>query len=101
MTERPRVWVSQPLFDDIVARLDAYFDVERTPAATAWTPEQVAGKLRDADGALVTVGERIGAAGIAGAPRLRAAPTSRSATTTSTSRRCTRVASSSPTPRTC
>lgn len=72
MTERPRVWVSQPLFDDIVARLDAYFDVERTPAATAWTPEQVAGKLRDADGALVTVGERIGAAGIAGAPRLRA-----------------------------
>jgi gluconate 2-dehydrogenase len=69
---RPRVWVSQPLFGDIVARLDDWFDVDRTTAVTAWTPERIGAKLRDADGALVTLNERIGGTEIAGATRLRA-----------------------------
>ncbi|MBP6797985.1 MAG: D-glycerate dehydrogenase [Luteimonas sp.] len=69
---RPRVWVSQPLFDDIVVRLGEWFDVDATREVTAWSPAQVAAKLRDADGAVVTLNERIGADEIAGARGLRA-----------------------------
>ena len=70
--DRPRVWVSQPLFDDIVGRLAEHFDVDATAAVTAWTPEQVAARLRGAQGAVVTLNERIGADEIAGAAALRA-----------------------------
>jgi len=72
MTERPRVWVSQPLFDDVIARLDQYFEVSATSAVTQHAPEAVAAALREADGALVTLNDPIGAAQIAGATRLRA-----------------------------
>ena len=69
---RPRVWVSQPLFDDIVGRLDEWFEVDAAREVTAWSPDQVAAKLRDADGAVVTLNEHIGAGEITGATRLRA-----------------------------
>src|SRR5690606_40098200 len=69
---RPRVWVSQPLFDDIVARLGEHFEVAATAQVTAWSPAQVAAKLRGCDGAVVTLNERIGTAEIAEASSLRA-----------------------------
>lgn len=69
---RPRVWVSQPLFDDIVARLAAHFEVRAASAVAAYAPADIARALADADGALVTLNERIGADEIAGASRLRA-----------------------------
>ena len=69
---RPRVWVSQPLFDDIVARLDEHFEIDDTRDVTTWTSARIAEALRDADGALVTLNERIGAAETAGATKLRA-----------------------------
>lgn len=69
---RPRVWVSQPLFDDIVDQLAAHCDVVAVAAVTEHAPADVAAALRDADGALVTLNERIGAAELATAPRLRA-----------------------------
>ncbi len=69
---RSRVWVSQPLFDDIIARLDAHFDVVRTPCDTEYTADTIAAALREVDGALVNINERIGANEIAGAARLRA-----------------------------
>ncbi|UOF12855.1 D-glycerate dehydrogenase [Lysobacter capsici] len=72
MSERARVWVSQPLFDDVIARLDEYFEVSATTAVTQHAPEAVAAALREADGALVTLNDPIGAAQIAGATRLRA-----------------------------
>ena len=68
---RPRVWVSQPLFDDIVDRLQQYFEVVTATEVTAYTPEAIAAQLRGVDGAVVTLNERIGPAEIAGAPRLR------------------------------
>ena len=68
---RPRVWVSQPLYADIEARLDEWFEVRRTPDVTDHAPEAIAAALADADGALVTLNDRIGAAEIAAAPRLR------------------------------
>jgi len=69
---RPRVWVSQPLFEDIVGRLAEYFEVEAAREVRAWAPAEVAQRLRGVDGAVVSLNERIGADEIAGAPRLRA-----------------------------
>ncbi len=72
MAERwPRVWVSQPLFDDTVAQLAAYCNVVATPAVTAHDSAALAAHLSGADGALVTLNERIGAAEIADAPALK------------------------------
>lgn len=73
MTEpRPRVWVSQPLFDDVIARLEEHFEVVSTSDVAEYAPEQISAALSEASGALVTLNERIGAEQIAAAPRLRA-----------------------------
>ena len=69
---RPRVWVSQPLFDDVIARLEEYFEVFSARQVSEYTPEQISAALGEADGALITLNERIGAGQIAGAQRLRA-----------------------------
>ncbi len=69
---RPKVWVSQPLFDDIVERLHAHFDVVQAPVVSEHDTSAIADALREADGALVTLNERIGRDEIAGAPKLRA-----------------------------
>lgn len=69
---RPHVWVSQPLYADIEARLDHWFEVTRTPVVTEHAPAAIAAALADADGALVTLNDRIGDPEVGGAPRLRA-----------------------------
>ncbi|KRG68905.1 2-hydroxyacid dehydrogenase [Pseudoxanthomonas dokdonensis] len=69
---RQRVWVSQPLFDDIVGRLDDYFDVRVTEQVSQHDSTALARQLADVDGVLATLNDRIGAAEIAGASRLRA-----------------------------
>jgi len=71
-THRQNIWVSQPLFDDILAQLDQYFEVHPTARVTQHTPADIAAHLNAVDGALITLNEHIGAAEIAGAPRLRA-----------------------------
>ncbi len=72
MSARRRVWVTQPVFPDVVDRLRDHFDVAAAGAVTAYTPAQVADGLRDVDGALVGVTDRIDASAIAGANRLKA-----------------------------
>jgi gluconate 2-dehydrogenase len=69
---RPRVWVSQPLFGDIVARLGEHFELDAATDVTIWSPDAIADRLHDASGALVTLNERIGAGEIASATGLRA-----------------------------
>jgi glyoxylate/hydroxypyruvate/2-ketogluconate reductase len=69
---RPRVWVSQPLFDDIVGQLAAHCEVRATAEVTGHTPSTIAAALAEVEGALVTLNERIDRAAIAAAPRLRA-----------------------------
>ncbi|MCD9086574.1 D-glycerate dehydrogenase [Stenotrophomonas sp. SY1] len=68
---RPRVWVSQPLFDDTVAQLAAYCDVVATPEVTAHESASTGARLAGMDGALITLNERVGAAEIANAPDLK------------------------------
>ena len=70
--ERQRVWVSLPLFDDIVDRLREYFDVEAETVEHVWKAAEIGAKLRDRDGALLGVGDPVDAAAVAGATRLRA-----------------------------
>jgi gluconate 2-dehydrogenase len=60
------------LIDDIVGRLGDYFDIVANPAIAEFSSAEIAASLRDVDGALVTLNEKIGAAEIAAAPRLRA-----------------------------
>jgi len=69
---RPKVWVSQPLFDDVVEQLGQHFDLTMTGDVTRYTPQKLAEQLAHVDGALITLNERIGAAEIANAPQLRA-----------------------------
>lgn len=69
---RPRVWVSQPLFADIVERLREHFDVVDTAQVTQHGPAAIAAALAASDGALVTLNDPIGAAEVAAAGRLRA-----------------------------
>ncbi|MDQ3057709.1 MAG: D-glycerate dehydrogenase [Pseudomonadota bacterium] len=69
---RARVWVSQPLFDDVLDRLRAHCEVSVQPEVTTHTPQQVAACLADVDGALLSLNEAVGPAQIASASRLRA-----------------------------
>jgi gluconate 2-dehydrogenase len=69
---RPRVWVSQPLFADIVERLREHFDVVDTAQVTQHGPAAIAAALAASDGALVTLNDPIGAAEVAAAANLRA-----------------------------
>ena len=69
---RARVWVAQPLFDDVIERLREHCDVSVEPSVVEHTPAAMAASLRDMDGALVTLNERIGGAEIARAASLRA-----------------------------
>ncbi len=69
---RPRIWVSQPLFTDLVDRLGEFADVHGTEQVNAHTPAAIAAALHDVDGALVTLNESIGAIEIRDAARLRA-----------------------------
>jgi gluconate 2-dehydrogenase len=68
--QRPRVWVSQPLFDDTVAQLAAYCEVVATPEVTAHGSAALAANLAGVDGALVTLNDRIGATEVAAAAAL-------------------------------
>ena len=69
---RPRVWVSQPLFDDVIEQLGQHVELAMTHEVTRYTPAMLAEQLAQVDGALITLNERVGAAEIANTPRLRA-----------------------------
>lgn len=69
---RPRVWVSQPLFDDVIEQLGQHVELAMTHEVTRYTPAMLAEQLARVDGALITLNERIGPAEIANAPQLRA-----------------------------
>lgn len=69
---RPRVWVSRPLFDDIVDDLREHFDVEAETVDRAWSRDDMARKLADKSGAILGLADRVDADVIAHAPLLRA-----------------------------
>ncbi|WEN16771.1 D-glycerate dehydrogenase [Rhodanobacter sp. AS-Z3] len=71
MTDKPRVWVSRPTFPGVIARLDPYFEVTVEADERKFSPSELAARLAGQDAAIVGLKDRIGAAEIAGAERLR------------------------------
>jgi glyoxylate/hydroxypyruvate/2-ketogluconate reductase len=71
MSDKPRVWISRPTFPGVVARLEPHFDVTAEPEEMAFSRSELAARLAGQDAAIVGLKERIGAAEIAGAERLR------------------------------
>jgi gluconate 2-dehydrogenase len=69
---RKKVWVTQPVFPDVIARLERDFDVVQARTVMRYGSDDLAAGLRDVDGALVSVPDRIDATAIAHATRLRA-----------------------------
>lgn len=68
---RPRVYVAQPLFAEVLAPLAAHAELAVEPVEGRRDAAALAAGLREADAAIVTIAERVDAAAIAGAARLR------------------------------
>ena len=68
---KPRILVARAIFPDIVGRLRAHFDVEANPDDVIWTQQELAERLADKDGVLTTGSQRVDAALLAAAPRLK------------------------------
>lgn len=68
---QPVVWISRPFFPDIVDRLRPHFEVRAETEERKFGSADLAKHLAGADAAIVGLAERIDAAAIAGASRLR------------------------------
>jgi len=71
MSDKPRVWISRPTFPGVIARLEPHFEVTAEPEEVKFSRSELAARLAGQDAAIVGLKERIGAAEIAGATRLR------------------------------
>src|SRR5271165_2544618 len=69
---RQKILIARAVFADVVERLSQYFEVEANQADQIFSESELAGKLAAVDGALTTGSERVDAAAIAGAGRLKA-----------------------------
>ncbi|GAA6119655.1 D-glycerate dehydrogenase [Acidovorax sp. FG27] len=67
----PRILVARNIFPEVVERLSQHFEVESNPEDIIWTPAELAERLKDKDGVLTTGSQRVDAALLAAAPRLR------------------------------
>lgn len=71
MTDKPRVWVSRPTFPGIIARLEPHFEVTAEAEERKFSPSELADRLAGVDAAIVGLKDRIGAAEVGAAGRLR------------------------------
>ncbi|MCU0773229.1 MAG: D-glycerate dehydrogenase [Ideonella sp.] len=69
---RPSVLVARAVFDDVVARLAAHFEVETNPDDRIFSPAELSERLRGKAGAFITGSERIDAPLLDAHPQLRA-----------------------------
>lgn len=72
MSKRQRVWVSRPLFPEIVSKLEQYFDVVAETVDAKRSADQLKTQLTDFDGALLGLNDRIDASVLEGNQRLKA-----------------------------
>lgn len=71
MSDKPSVWISRPTFPGVVARLEPHFEVTAEAEERKFSPVELAAKLAGQDAAIVGLKDRVGAAEIARATRLR------------------------------
>ncbi|MGB3461784.1 MAG: D-glycerate dehydrogenase [Rhodanobacter lindaniclasticus] len=71
MTDKPRVWVSRPTFPGVIARLEPHFEVTVEDTERKLGPSELAARLAGQDAVIVGLKDRIGAAEVGAAERLR------------------------------
>ncbi|HEX5640341.1 MAG TPA: D-glycerate dehydrogenase [Burkholderiaceae bacterium] len=71
MNSNPRVAVSRRIYPELLAALQAQFDVVSNQDDIGWGPAELTRALADADGALITAGDRIDEALLAQCPKLK------------------------------
>lgn len=72
MSKSQSVWVSRPLFPEVLASLAEYVELRVETDEAPRTPERIREQLADVDGAIVSLSDRIDGAVLAGNRRLRA-----------------------------
>ena len=70
-TTKPRILVSRAIFPEVIAQLEAAFDVEHNQADAVWSAQELAARLQGKDGVLTTGGERISAELLQACPQLK------------------------------
>ncbi len=68
-----RVVVTRRIFPELIDELAARYDLVHNQEDTSWGAAEVAERLREADGALLTAGERVDDALLAACPKLKVA----------------------------
>ena len=70
---KPKILVTRATFDDVIAKLRERFEVEDNQKDDApWSAEELRRRIADKDGVLPTGSDRVDAATLAAAPRLKA-----------------------------
>lgn len=67
----PNVLLTQPVHADVLARLRACADVDMNPGPEPWSADALRARLADADAMMAFMTDRVDAALLAAAPRLR------------------------------
>ncbi len=69
---KPKILVTRAIFPEVIDRLARDFEVDYHDRDAALPPEQIAARLADKDGAITLLSDRIDAAALAGAKKLKA-----------------------------
>lgn len=69
---KPKVLITRDVFDEVTAYLLNHFDVIANPEDELWDAATLGAKLADCDGVVTAITDRVDAALITGAPRLKA-----------------------------
>lgn len=69
---KPKILITRDVFDEVTAYLLNHFDVIANPEDETWDAATLAAKLADCDGVVTGITDRVDAALIASAPRLKA-----------------------------
>jgi len=71
MTAKPKVWVSRPLFPDVLARLAEHVELDAEAVEHRHSADELKRKLAGVDGAMVGLADRIDASVLEGNTRLK------------------------------
>ncbi|MFZ3139738.1 2-hydroxyacid dehydrogenase [Polaromonas sp.] len=68
---KPKILVARAVFPEVIARLEAHFEVESNPSDETWSKAELIARLQGKEGAFTTGGDRIDAEVLAACPQLR------------------------------
>ncbi|MFZ5557611.1 MAG: 2-hydroxyacid dehydrogenase [Pseudomonadota bacterium] len=69
---KPKVLVTREIFDEIIEALKSRFEITANQADEAWSPEALAERLADKEGVMTSIVDKVDAALLDRAPRLKA-----------------------------